>query len=425
MRTGPDGAETALLRLYAVLGWALLPFAYARDRRRLAAFDVSPDRQRERLGGATMPRPAGPLIWLHAASVGESLSILPLLPLLGERATILVTTVTASAAAILARRLPEGAIHQFGPLDASGPVKRFLDHWRPDLCVLVESEIWPQTIRLAHRRAIPVALINARLSARSLARWARAPRTARALLARLSLVRTQTEAVHAGLTSLGADPATTAVGGNMKAAAPAPPDDQDERARLTAILGVAPLWAALSTHPGEEEIILDAHARLRTTSPDARLILAPRHPDRSDAVAALASSAGLDLTRRSRGEPPAAPVYLADTLGETGLWMRMAPVVFLGGSLVPVGGHNPWEPAHTGAAILVGPHRETVADDMAALTEAGAAALVTDATSLADMVRDLLTDSPRLEAMRQAARATAAAQVGAADAITRDLLALL
>nr|WP_280922870.1 3-deoxy-D-manno-octulosonic acid transferase [Rubellimicrobium aerolatum] len=399
--------------------------AWARVDARLGAQGVAEARRRERRGEPTRARPPGRLVWFHAASVGESLSVLPLVRLVAREAAVLVTTGTATSAEVLARRLPPGAMHQFAPLDSSGAVGRFLDHWRPDLAVVVESEIWPQTLRMTAARGVPLVLMNARLSERTLTRWARAPRSARAVLGLFDRIVTQTEATREALVALGADPARTVVGGNMKASAGAPPGNPAEQMRLAAVLGNAPVWAAVSTHPGEEEAALAAHALLRARHPDARLILVPRHPERGDEVAALTDRQGMGWTRRSAGGRPTEPVYLADTLGETGLWFRLAPLAFLGGSFVPVGGHNPWEAAHCGAALLMGPLRETVKGDVAALETAGAARTVRDAEELGAVASELLAKPMELAAMREAGLALASAQVGRSEAFARDLLELL
>ena len=416
------GSWPALLRLYGLASSALLRPAYARTARRLAEQGVSANRQRERLGHATVARPEGRLVWFHAASVGESLSVLPLVGRLVAEARVLVTTGTAASAEVMARRLPPGALHQFAPLDAAGPVGRFLDHWHPDLLVVVESEIWPVTLRLAAARAVPLALMNARLSERSLRAWSRAPRSARALLGAFDRIVAQTSAVGDALVALGAEPGRVTVGGNMKASAPPPPDDPAERERLAGILNGVEVWAAVSTHPGEEEAALAAHEKVRERHPGARLILVPRHPARGEAIAAMMAARGLGVARRSKGEDPTGPVYLADTLGETGLWFRLAPLAFLGGSLVPVGGHNPWEAAQCAAALLIGPLRETVRTDVAELEASGAALTVADAGALGDAAAALLGDAERLERMRGAGLALAAAQVGRAEALARELL---
>lgn len=415
----------APLRLYGWVADGLQKKAYQRMAERLAEQGVTPERQRERLGHATAPRPAGRLVWFHAASVGESLSILPLIDLLRQHVQVLVTTVTASSAEVMARRLAPEVLHQFAPLDAAEPVRRFLDHWRPDLLVVVESEIWPQTLRLASLRGIPLVLMNARLSPRSIRAWSRLPRSARALLRRFDRIVTQTDAMRDSLLALGADPARIQVGGNMKASAPPPPDAPEERTRLNTALSDAPVWAAVSTHPGEEETVLAAHVRLRQLRPDARLILVPRHPDRAEEIVRLIDAHGFGWTRRSMGGLPTMAVHLADTLGETGLWFRLAPVVFLGGSLVPVGGHNPWEAVQCGAALLVGPLRETVEADVAELEAAGAARTVRGTEDLLRAVSDLWSDPARLAAMRDAGQSMAFAQVGGTEAIARELLGMI
>lgn len=415
----PAGRWPLPLRLYEGAADLLLPVAQVRAARRLRAGGFGP-RAPERLGRASLPRPPGRLAWFHGASVGEGLSILPLATALAADGPVLVTTGTAGSARVLGPRLPPGALHHFAPLDAGQPVRRFLDAWRPDLAVFAESEIWPRTLRETAARGIPLALVGARLSPRSRDRWARLGHSARALLGLFDRIWTQDEDGRAALLSLGADPARTAVGGNLKAAA-LPPPDRAERAALSAALGGAPVWTALSTHPGEEEAVLDAHARLRARLPGARLVLAPRHPERGGEVAALAQARGLPLGQRSRGEGWAEAGLLADTLGEAGLWLRLSPVAFLGASLVPRGGHNPWEPAACGTALLMGPSRGTIAADWAALAAAGAAAEVRDAPSLAEAVAALLSDPARAAAMGAAGRALWQAQAGRAEAIARAL----
>lgn len=413
------------LRLYGLATGVLLRAAYRRASGRLAEGGVAPERRRERLGYATAARPLGTLVWFHAASVGESLSVLPLVERVVDHAQVLVTTGTAASAEVLAKRLPPGARHQFAPLDARGPVGRFLSHWRPDLAVFVESEIWPVTLREASARGVPLVLMNARLSERSLRSWGRAPGTARALLGLFARIVTQTEGTREALVSLGVDASRVTVGGNMKAAAPPPPDDAGERTRIEGELGGALVWAAVSTHPGEEEAVLAAHRRVRERHPGARLVLVPRHPARGDEVMALVRQAGFGVTRRSEGGRPVEAVYLADTMGETGLWFRLAPVVFLGGSLVPVGGHNPWEVAQCGAALLVGPLRETVRADVATLEGAGAAVTVQGAEEMGDAVAGLLSDPEALDTMREAGRRLAGAQVGRTEALVEELLGML
>ncbi len=382
-----------------------------------AAARVPAARRGEKRGRATLPRPDGPLIWIHAASVGESLSVLPLVTALRAAGpAVLVTTGTATSAALMAERLPPGALHQFAPLDSPAYLRRFLRHWRPDLLVCVESELWPVMLTMADRAGIPRALVNARLSAGSLRNWQRFPATARRLFAPFRLIAAQTPEVAQGLAALGAR--APRVTGDMKAVAAAPPADPAVLAALRATIGARPVWAAVSTHPGEEEAALAAHAQVRQALPEALLILCPRHPDRGDAVAALAP-----MTRRSQGEGPSGAVWLTDTLGETGLWYRLAPVTFLGGSLSPAGGHNPWEAARCGTAILHGPQVPNAAAAYAALDAAGAAATVS-AAGLGAAVLSLLRDPERARAMAQAGMALTEAQGADVAGLAQELLAI-
>ena len=410
---------TLLTRLYGGAADLAAPFVARRIAGQLRAQGVAPDRPWERLGHPTLARPPGRLVWLHGASVGEGLSALPLIAALRAEApglTCLLTTGTASAARILAERLPEGALHQFAPLDARPVLRRFVDHWRPELLILVESEIWPQMIAVASQHGLPVALVNARLSPGSLRNWSRLPRTAREVFAQLALVSAQTDAGAAAFRRLGAP--RTGPGPDLKAAAPPPPGDPQA---LRAALGERPVWAAVSTHPGEEALARAAHDEVLARHPGALLLLVPRHPERA---AEILRSVGR-APRRSLGEAPAPgdPVWLCDTLNETGLWFRLADPVFLGGSLVPVGGHNPWEPAALGRAPLHGPHVSSAAAAYDRLAGAGGALPVT-ATDLGRTVAALLADPGRRQAAGAAARGIWEAQRQGLGDLARDLLAL-
>ena len=412
-----------LLRTYGRLANLAAPLLYRRIRDRLVAHGTSPARARERLGHPTQPRPASRLVWFHGASVGETLSALPLVTALlaqDDPPCILVTSGTASSADILARRLPPGAIHQFAPLDSARALRRFHAHWRPDLLVLMESEIWPQMIRTA---PCPVVLLNARLSARALARWQRLGPSAAWLLRRLALIVTQTEATAAGLRALGVAPDRIRTGGNLKAAAPPPDADPAAVTEIRQALAERPRWLAAATHPGEEEALLAVHRHLLQTHPDLCLILAPRHPERGDRVAAMATD--LTLTRRSAGEAPTAQVYLADTLGEMGLWYRTAPLAFVGGSLTPNGGHNPWEGAALGCALLTGEHLVNCTQDWQTLAEADAARTGLTADTLGPVLQDMLTDPDSARAMGRRAAAVTARQGDDIARTVADLTSLM
>ena len=292
----------------------------------------------------------------------------------------LLTTGTVTSAAILATRMPPRTIHQFAPMDVRPWLRAFLDHWRPDLVVLAESELWPATIVECGDRAIPLALINARMTDRSFRRWRRFGwRAARGLLARLDHVQAQDDATARRLTALGLPPERLEVTGTLKEGSSALPCDEAERDRLAKTVRGRPLWLAASTHAGEEAAAAGAHAHALRSWNRLLMVLAPRHPDRADEVEAKLREGGWRVARRSRGEPIAdeTQIYLADTLGEMGLWYRLCPVSFVGGSLVPVGGHNPFEPAALGSAILHGPHVENFEEIYARLATAQAARSVT------------------------------------------------
>ena len=416
------------LRLYAVAANMLAPVAYGRVRAKLREHGTDPERIRERLGHPTKDRPDGRLIWFHAASVGESLSVLRLISHMGQTHydwNFLITSGTATSGKILSDRLPDRCVHQFAPLDSRAAVQRFLAHWKPDLAVFVESEFWPQMLCLTHARAVPMALINARLSDRSVRGWQRFGATARHLLGVFSLIHCQDRRTEANLRHLGM--AHAKAGRNLKSlSGPLPVDQSKLQAMQEAIAG-RPLWLASSTHPGEDDIMLEAHRALLEDHPDLLLVLVPRHPERAEAIAGLAKAGGLRITQRSAGEMPedGTEVYLADTLGETGLWYALCPITCLCGSFVPVGGHNPYEPAQAGSALLHGPLHANFADTYAELHEAGASTQVEGAEALAAAVDRFLRDGAALEQARQAISGFSKGQEDALDALELDLSALV
>ncbi len=380
--------RSALLALYLFVSRRAGGIARRLLKRRVRAGKEDAGRLGEREGTASLDRPEGRVAWFHAASVGEAASLLELLRRLEVEhpdLTCLVTTVTQTSARLLAARLPERAIHQFAPVDVLPWIERFLDHWRPDLAVWTESELWPATLFATHRRGVPMVLINARVSQRSFRRWRRTGAMARALLRRFDRILAQDELAGTHFLRLGADPERLEVTGSLKEGAAPLSHDEAERVRVSRALAGRPVWLAASTHPGEEEVALAAHARARRALPMLALILAPRHPVRGDGLAAMLRERGLVVAQRSGNEAltPDTDVYLVDTLGEMGLWYRIASVSFIGGSLVEVGGHNPFEPALLGSAILHGPHVRNFADGYARLGAAQAAIEVRDAEALA------------------------------------------
>ena len=355
--TAPDRRPTTLYRIYRGAMTGLAPLAWWVVSRKLKRHGVPAIRMHERLGHASIARPPGPLVWFHGASVGESLSVLALIEALLEREpglNVLITSGTATSAEVLAKRMPPGCQHQFAPLDAPGPVARFLDTWRPDAGIFVDSEIWPNMLVMARDAGTRLALVNARLSQKSVEGWQKYPDTSAFVLDRFALIVAQNREAADRLRSMRAPEDRLRTGVNLKSTAKPLPVDELELARLRGLLGERPQWLASSTHAGEEEAVLRAHKRVLSAHPAACLILVPRHPERADEVMGLIRAEGLSVAQRSRGDALTedTQVYLADTLGEMGLWYRLSPIVFMGGSLREIGGHNPYEPAVFGAAIL-------------------------------------------------------------------------
>ena len=412
---------TAGLAAYRVITALGHPLAAPWLRRRLAAGKEDPDRWREKLGLSDRRRPPGALAWLHGASVGEALSLVPLAGALSARADppgVLVTSGTRASADLLAARLPSGAIHQFAPLDTPQATARFLDHWRPDLAVFAESELWPNLILGAKRRGARLALVSAKLSEASLAGWRRAPAAARAILGAFDLVLARDAAAAKGLGSLGARVDGAA---DLKFGAPPLPVDAAALAAARATLGDRPLILAASTHEGEDAPILQAFASSRG---QARLVIVPRHVERGPAIAALARQAGLTAAQRS-SEPAAAPeVIVADTLGELGLWYRLAALAIIGGGFVEgPGGHNPLEPARLGCPFVSGARVANwpVFQDLA---KVGGTRLV-EAAELPGVIAEAAAGADVLRSMAGAARTFVETGDAAARAATPRILALL
>ena len=378
------------------------------------------DRLPEREGIDSTPRPPGRLIWLHAASVGESVSILPVLPFLRE-ATVLLTTGTVTSAALLAERLPalgaEPVLHRFVPLDVPGWAARFLDHWRPDAAAFVESELWPNILAACRARRIPLMLMNARMSARSARNWSRAPGFARELLGGFQIVQAQSPADATRLLALGARHVTAA--GDLKLAAPPLPVDEAELARLRARLAGRKLWLAASTHPGEEAIAVGLHHALAAAHPDLLTIIAPRHPARGPSIEPASP-------HRSRGQDPDGGIWVADTMGELGLLYRLAPLAFIGRSLLPPGGgQNPWEPARLGCALVMGPHTGNFEPAVSVLQQAGALQVAQDQQALMAWLQTMLSNPGAARAAGEAARAAASGVSSLPADTARALLNLL
>lgn len=382
-----------------------------------------PARLGERFGRYAQARPAGKLIWLHAASVGESGVALALIEALAARdATLsfLVSTGTRTSAELIARRALPRTTHIYAPLDRVDAVRRFLAHWRPDLGVFVESELWPNLILESDAAGVRLALVNARMSPRSLARWEKWDKAGARLARAFAWVSAADARTAQTLGALRGEIVNAA--GNLKLAAPPPRIEDGARAALAAEIAGRPVWLAASTHPGEDEIALTAHARLRAERPGALLILAPRHPERGAALAALGGGAPRRALLQPIGD---APVYVADTLGELGLFYAAAPVALIGGSLLAhLKGHNPIEPAKIGAAIVTGPHVESFQDVFDDLLAAGGATCVEDANQLGDAIAWLWRDDEARARQLDIARQVTAKGAEAFAATVTQLLAL-
>jgi 3-deoxy-D-manno-octulosonic-acid transferase len=416
------------LRLYRTVMSLARPALWLLLRRRADRGKEDRTRQAERYGIAGIARPSGDLVWLHAASVGETNAVLPLIErLLAARAdlTILLTTGTVTSAGLAAKRLPARALHQYLPLDSAPYVRRFLDHWRPTLAVLTEQEIWPNLILEAHARGIRLALINARMSGRSLARWQGKPNVARALFGRLDAVLAQNDQLARALTSLGA--INAAAVGNLKLDAPLLPVDAAAAAALDAALVGRPRFVAASTHAGEEAIVADAHRLVQSALPDLCTIIAPRHPHRGPQIGAELAAAGHTVAVRSRGELPHAGVaiYIADTIGELGTLYSISRIAFVGGSLVDRGGQNPIEAARLGANVLVGPWRSSFLDIYEPLLHAGGAIEVRNAADIARHVQDWLQNPARRDAVTAIATTTLESLSGGLDRTSDAIIAML
>jgi 3-deoxy-D-manno-octulosonic-acid transferase len=381
------------LRVYRKLSSAIVPLAPALIKRRLKQGKEDPARIGERRGMSRDIRPPGPLVWIHGASVGEVLAAAALIETLRAlNIRILLTSGTVTSAAIVAKRFPADIIHQYVPYDSPRYVARFLDHWRPSLALFIESDLWPNLILSSAARRLPMVLINGRMSQRSFPRWRRMSGTISALLGKFEVCLAQSQVDAERFTALGSRNVVTT--GNLKLDVPAPPADSGRLERLMSVTRGRPIIVAASTHSGEEEILLGAHRTLAGLFPSLLTVIVPRHPNRGEAIAQTITAAGLHAALRSREELPTATsdIYVADTMGELGLFYRLAPIVFMGGSLVPHGGQNPIEAVKLGASIVHGPHVFNFTDVYEALDRAGGARLAGTQEALVKQLGQLLAD---------------------------------
>ena len=383
------------------------------QRKALASGKEDHTRVSERWGRTDQMRPKGPVVWFHAASVGETQSILWLITkLLDSRPNlnVLITSTSRTSAELLANQLPPRAVHQMAPYDTVQATRSFLDHWQPDVAVWIESEIWPRMLHEARARRVPCMLLSARISVRTAARWKKFASTAKSVLKNFMVIHVQESGTLKALSAVGISGPSVVLTGSLKQDSPPLDCDFAELEHLTQKLNGKPVWCAASTHPGEDEIVLAAHR-----SVGGLLILVPRHAERATDIAKLCTANGLVAAQRSKGQPLdiTTDVYIADTMGELGLWYRMARASLICGSLTPIGGHNPYEAAQLGSVILHGPNVSNFFDIYQKLGKQNSALLVLDERELAAALNSL--DDTTKGNMTAGAQAVLNAQQGATE----------
>jgi len=366
--------------------------------------------------------PVEPRCWIHAVSVGEAVAAAPLVEALHRRwpqFSVVLSTVTPTGARVVIGELGSVATHRYFPLDLPGPVRRALDAVRPCFFIGIETELWPNFLRALASRGIPTMIANGRISDRSFRRYRLVRPLVARMLGRVSVFAMQSQEDARRIIALGAPPERVVVTGNIKTdLRPEPPGADRRWERLLGLDRAASLWIAGSTHRGEEAAVLDAFARLTPRFPRLRLMVAPRHPERAEEVERLVRDRGFRAVRRSgitSGGGPLDAVIILDTVGELAALYRLADIVFVGGSLVPSGGHNMLEPAQRRRPILVGPHTENFRESTELLVSAGGAVVVEDGPALAREVEKLLEDPELGRRMGEAAFAAVAARQGALD----------
>lgn len=411
-----------ILASYRWAGVAAYPFIGGYVLWRIGKGKEDRARRHERYGKPSAGRPEGPLIWVHAASVGETGAVLGLIDyILQSGINVILTTGTLTSARVVSERLGDRVIHQYVPLDLKPMVSSFLSFWKPDLAIVAESEVWPVTILELGVRRVPQILVNGRMSDRSFERWQKLPYVAEALFENFAHVIAQSEADGERFRALGARPVT--VSGNLKGDTEPLPVDENLLMRFTMEIGARKTWAAISTHDGEEQIAGQVHRALRTRHADLLTIIVPRHPHRADAIGAELVKAGLKVVTRSSNQPvtPDTDILIGDTIGEMGLYLRLTEIAFVGRSLSGEGGQNPMEPAMLNTAVLSGVNVQNFREAYRLLIDKGGARLVRDAKMLAGAVNFLLDNHAEREAMMDAGRSAVEQMSGA---LSRTLIAL-
>lgn len=402
---------SVIFRVYQGLGRMAAPLLVGLYKWRARQGKEDQTRRGERFGVSSIERPDGQLIWIHAASVGETNAVLPLVKQVQDSGcTVLLTTTTLTSAEIVKASAPQGVIHQFVPYDTRGNIKRFLNHWDPYMAITVESEIWPATFHELQKRLIPLIIVNGRISENSFSNWNRVPGFSRSIFGNVDCVLAQSEEDALRFKELGAKRVRST--GNIKFDGNIPQCNPEELAQLKAKVAKRPHWLAASTHPGEEAKVAKAHKKLQQNHADLLTVIAPRHPKRSAEIEEELKRHGLVCAVRSRGDEITAEtdVYLADTLGELGLFYRLCPIVFMGGSLEPIGGHNLLEPAQIGCAVISGKHTQNFSWIYRYFSKNDGVVLIEDEQELATQVATLLQDQARVSDL--AAKANALVKSG-------------
>ncbi len=411
------------LKLYRLFSYLAGPLIDLWLMRRKSSGKEDPQRFSERLGHASFPRPQGHVIWVHAASIGEVMSVLPLIKKVLEQyqsINVVITTGTVTSAQIIEKRLPSRAFHQYAPIDKVITVRRFLQHWQPSLALWVESELWPNMIIETHDSGCTMAQINARISIDSYKKWQKYGSMAKRILSCFSLSLCQSEDDKTRLEKLGARNAICV--GNLKFDAPALPADPKETGKLVSQIGDRPIWIAASTHPGEEEFIFKAHNILKETRPDLLTIIIPRHPSRGkEIVHEYKAKYNLSLRSSKQEITEKTDVYIADTVGELGIFYRLASIVFIGGSMIDKGGQNPLEAARLDCAILTGPYTDNFKLIYKELIEQNATIIVRDTKTLAEKVDYLLSDHEAQEQLSTRSMALMESKKGVMDSYIDNL----
>jgi len=412
------------LKLYRWFSFILGPLIdlYLIWRKSLGKEDTK--RFSERLGHASLPRPSGSLLWVHAASVGEAMSILPLITSITEEfrdLNILVTTGTVTSAKLLEGRLPMRAFHQYVPIDKVITVRRFLSHWRPNLALWVESEFWPNLIIETHKTGCAMIQINARISVPSYEKWQRYPDFAKSMLSCFSLCLAQSADDRDRLINLGATNAKYI--GNLKFDSPPLPADPKETGKLISMVGERPLWIAASTHPGENEIVGKIHSTLKQDHENLLTIIIPRHPEKGPEIASTLSEKGLNISLRTASQEinETTDIYIADTIGELGIFYRLSGIVFMGGSLVPHGGQNPLEAARLECALITGPHTNNFLRIYEELEKNEAVIKVKDEAELTSTLGELLVDHEKQRKLASTSLALMESKAGVLDGYLKEM----